>query len=44
MTSTIPRYTCAKCAHTWLGRVEHEPRRCPNCKSATWQLPYKRKE
>lgn len=37
------RATCGRCGGSWTPRVE-QPRYCPLCGSAAWNIPYKRKE
>jgi predicted Zn-ribbon and HTH transcriptional regulator len=37
----LPTYTCLRCGHTWVPRVPHKPRRCPNCKDSYWDRPRK---
>ena len=32
----ITRYTCGKCGHSWVPRVE-DPDLCPKCKSRHWK-------
>lgn len=35
-TTTLPRYTCTRCAHQWVPRRDLPPRVCPKCKSPYW--------
>lgn len=38
-------YKCERCEHTWVPRnYDNEPRVCPNCKSAWWNIPKKKKK
>ena len=33
---TLRIWTCTRCQHHWLPRIETTPKRCPNCKSPYW--------
>ena len=38
----IPEFlVCLRCDHRWPPRVEN-PKRCPNCVSPYWDMPYTR--
>ncbi len=36
-------YKCKRCGHVWVARIytEEEPRVCPKCKNAYWNVPKK---
>lgn len=36
---TIPQWTCLRCGHVWVGRIERPPARCPKCSSPRWNTP-----
>ena len=33
----VDGYRCERCGHEWIPRKE--PRQCPKCKSAYWDVP-----
>jgi DNA-directed RNA polymerase subunit RPC12/RpoP len=40
---TIMGYRCERCGHEWIpkGNLDKQPRVCPKCKSAYWDIPKK---
>ena len=36
MNMTLRRFTCLRCGHNWLPRIEGRPVQCPRCKSIAW--------
>lgn len=40
---TVMGYRCERCAHEWIPRGDYEgdPKQCPKCKSARWDMPRK---
>lgn len=36
MNTTLQRFNCLRCGHTWLPRIEGRPVQCPKCKSPNW--------
>ena len=34
----IPAWRCGRCQHTWKGRINRKPVRCPRCSSTTWDV------
>jgi len=36
----VPLNSCLRCGHEWEPKLE-EPRQCPKCKSAYWNVPKK---
>ena len=41
MVETITQriWTCKKCGHKWIPRIETEPVSCPRCKRNDWNNP-----
>jgi len=37
------KYTCKRCGHEWITRIETKPRTCARCKSYQWQVPLVKK-
>jgi predicted Zn-ribbon and HTH transcriptional regulator len=38
------KYTCKRCGHEWITRIETKPRTCAKCKSYKWdEAPKKRR-
>jgi rubrerythrin len=35
----VPRWTCVRCGHHWIGRIPSRPVRCPMCRQAKWDKP-----
>lgn len=42
MEELLPKETCKRCGHTWIKRVVN-PRVCPKCQSAYWNVDRTRK-
>lgn len=41
---SVEGYQCERCGHKWVPRKsDNEPRVCPKCKSAWWNVPKKKK-
>ena len=40
----VKGFKCLRCGHTWVPRTDKdkEPRVCPECKSAWWDVPKKK--
>lgn len=36
---TVLGYRCARCFGEWVPKTDREPRTCPKCKSALWDVP-----
>ena len=36
-----PMCTCERCTHEWKFKGPEAPNRCPKCKSAFWDKPYR---
>ena len=34
--------TCLRCGHTWIKRMEQDPRACPKCHSPYWNIERKK--
>lgn len=39
----VDGYQCERCNHKWIARKKEYPILCPNCKSAYWDKPRKKK-
>jgi DNA-directed RNA polymerase subunit RPC12/RpoP len=37
-TNSPKKYNCTKCDHTWAGKTDEPPKRCPNCRSTVWNV------
>lgn len=33
----VERWTCVRCGHSWLPRIERPPLKCPDCQSKRWR-------
>ena len=40
----VKKYTCERCKHIWISRIETTPKFCPKCKSLYWSIPKKIKK
>jgi len=34
----LPMLLCKRCAYRWVPRIEQLPKRCPRCKSYSWNV------
>ena len=40
----VKGYKCERCNHEWIPRKKDYPTLCPNCKSAYWDKPARKKK
>ena len=40
----VKGYKCERCGHEWIPRKKEYPILCPNCKSAYWDKPARKKK
>lgn len=40
----VKGYRCERCGHEWIPRKKGYPVLCPNCKSAYWDKPARKKK
>ena len=40
----VKGYKCERCNHEWIPRKKEYPNLCPNCKSAYWDKPARKKK
>ncbi len=40
----VKGYKCERCDHKWIPRKKEYPILCPNCKSAYWDKPARKKK
>ncbi len=40
----VKGYKCERCGHEWIPRKKEYPTLCPNCKSAYWDKPARKKK
>ena len=40
----VKGYKCERCGHEWIPRKKEYPVLCPNCESAYWDKPARKKK
>jgi len=38
----LPKHKCNRCGHSWIPRIEKEPKNCPKCNSPYWNKERKK--
>jgi rubrerythrin len=37
----VSDWTCKKCGHKWISRIQTKPKACPSCKAYRWDTEKK---